>query len=889
MTTVFNVKDYGAKGDGVTDDTASIQAAINAASAAGGGQVYVPTGTYIVSGGEEPSDGCLMLQSNVYINGDGMGKTNIKLADGWSEAVTGIIRSPYGEETHDFGASNLTIDGNRANTTGKIDGWFNGVMPGGTGQDSNVTLDGVEIKDCGGYGFDPHEQTTNMVIENCVSHGNGLDGFVADYLIDSVYKNNVAYDNDRHGFNIVTSTHDFTLTDNIAYGNGGGGITVQRGTENIPSPYNITITGGELYDNGAEGVLVKMSSGVEVSGVNIHDNGGAGVRLYGSSDTTVENNTITNNSLNGSTSEVLIQSYDETTGVSGKVYYGDNNTVTNNVITGGGTATYGVAERNEDGTDANTISNNVISGAKVSPTAVYGDGSTATGTTAFLLVNGTAGNDVYVGGAAPEVIYGAAGKDSLSGGAGDDTLIGGAGADKLTGGAGHDTFTYTALTDSYRTATATNSDLITDFNATDDKLDLADLNFTGLGDGHNGTLSVVYNATNDRTYLKSLDADASGNRFELALSGNLTGLLNANNISFEHIILGTANKDVLQGTAASEAIYGYAGNDVINGGAGNDSLVGGMGVDTMTGGDGADTFVFASRGESFRNYNPGGLTQDDTITDFHEGQDKIDLSALGFSGLGDGNNGTLQVVLSDAGDKTYVKSRDVDASGNRFELILTGNHLNTLSASDFIFGTTTNPGTPSSNAINGTTGKDSLVGTSGADTLQGLEGSDTLDGGAGNDTLIGGAGSDKLTGGTGNDVFKYTTTTDSFRTDSTSSDDLITDFTVGDDKIDVSALGYTGLGNGLAGTLSIAYSAGTNRTYIKDLQSDTDGHRFEVSLAGNLTGTLTASQFVFAAQTASTVTPTATVATNHVAIADTTPDVPVTVVGVAAQHHDLTA
>jgi polygalacturonase len=45
----YSVKDYGAVGDGVADDTASIQGAIDACDAAGGGVVYVPAGTYLVS------------------------------------------------------------------------------------------------------------------------------------------------------------------------------------------------------------------------------------------------------------------------------------------------------------------------------------------------------------------------------------------------------------------------------------------------------------------------------------------------------------------------------------------------------------------------------------------------------------------------------------------------------------------------------------------------------------------------------------------------------------------------------------------------------------------------------------------------------------------------
>lgn len=280
MTQVFNVHDFGARGDGITDDTKAIQSALDAAET-GGGTVYMPAGEYRVKGDGDAGHGALLIRDNVTLTGDGMGMTVVKVVDGYSDKLTGIIRTPSGQVNHDVTIRDLSIDGNRAKTSNEIDGFFAGVKPDDPRADTNITVERVEIRDCSRYGFDPHERINNLNISDGISHDNGYDGVAYDMIIGGTLKNMVTYDNDRHGINVVTSSRDVLLENNVSYDNGRNGFVTQRGSDHLTWTGDVTIKGGAAYENGENGVAIRISDHVTVTEVNASSNGMAGVLVEG--------------------------------------------------------------------------------------------------------------------------------------------------------------------------------------------------------------------------------------------------------------------------------------------------------------------------------------------------------------------------------------------------------------------------------------------------------------------------------------------------------------------------------------------------------------------------------------------------------------------------------
>jgi Ca2+-binding RTX toxin-like protein len=261
---------------------------------------------------------------------------------------------------------------------------------------------------------------------------------------------------------------------------------------------------------------------------------------------------------------------------------------------------------------------------------------------------------------------------------------------------------------------------------------------------------VSISADNNTPALNSANIVFTENVFDRSdhwlqvLTGQGTGLQNINN-HFDGVWTGVAgphsgpldyNVSYLPQEATytwpvTATVHGTTGDDRLSCGATNDIICGSGGSDTFLGGTGNDTYLIDGNDLIVENASAGR----DLVMSYQ--------------------SHTLEANVENL---TLLGHANLMGTGNVLQNCLVGNDGN--------------------NYLDGCGANDGITGGVGNDTIIGGTGNDTMNGGDGDDRIDGSVGYDKMTGGAGADTFVV---------GSLKAHDVISDFKVGTDHIEIQA------------------------------------------------------------------------------------------------------
>ena len=282
---ILNVKDFGAVGDGITDDTAAIQATINAAPS-GGATVIVPPGVYLVSEAIHINDGGLHFSGRSM----GSGRQDLTPTDPLYGSVIKAVDGFTGEALMDVGVLDVgtkqriiienlflychdqPIDGLRLLNT-----------------NNPFLAQNLAIYNCGGIGvhvpYADIEGAVQMVagrFNNLYVRNNG-QGMRFNRMNSSVVENSVILKSTGIGAELIDGNNN-TFRDTIFEMNGAEGLVIEGDTPGL-WPESILVENCRFeknnYETGGSSLVIgQKAHGVVVSGGRFQSDD-VGIRIAG--------------------------------------------------------------------------------------------------------------------------------------------------------------------------------------------------------------------------------------------------------------------------------------------------------------------------------------------------------------------------------------------------------------------------------------------------------------------------------------------------------------------------------------------------------------------------------------------------------------------------------